>query len=32
VANLKRLGKKRGFRSLHNDPRYPVTSWAFARA
>lgn len=33
VANLKRLGTKMGWgRKLENDPRYPVTSWAFARA
>jgi hypothetical protein len=32
AANLKRLGTKRGwFRSLKNDPRFPVTSWAFAQ-
>ena len=32
-VNLTRLGEKRGwFRSLDNDPKYPTTTWAMARA
>lgn len=30
-ASLRRIGAKRGFGSLDNDPRYPMTVWAIAR-
>lgn len=30
-ASLRRIGAKRGFGALTNDPNYPMTVWAFAR-